>query len=61
MWPPESPNLNTIDFSVWSMSKAKVSYIEHPSVLLREWAEIPGCTTIQILTIQIPTIQIWTI
>ena len=46
MWPPASPDLNPMDYSVWSMLKAKVSYVAYPSVdawkrsLMREWAKI---------------------
>ena len=47
MWSHTLPELNPIDFSVWSMLKAKVSAVAHPSVddlktsFLREWAKIP--------------------
>ena len=42
-----SPDLSPTDFSVWSMLKAKVSYVDHLSVdtlktsLRRQWAKIP--------------------
>ena len=47
MWPPCSPDLNPIDFSVWSILEAKVFGKIHHSVdnlkqsLLRAWQEIP--------------------
>ena len=46
MWAPALPDLNPMDFSVWSMLKANVSCGSGPSVdaskisLLREWAKI---------------------
>ena len=50
MWPPASPNLNPVDFSVWSLLKAKVSSVAHSSAvafktsLLRECTKIPQKT-----------------
>lgn len=47
MWPPASPDLNPMDFSVWFLLEAKVYSVAHPSVdalktsLLSEWAKIP--------------------
>ena len=47
MSPRALPDLNPMDFSVWSMLKAKVSCVAHTSVdvlktsLLRKWAKIP--------------------
>ena len=47
MWPPASPDLNSMYFSVWYMLKAKVSCVANTSVgvlktsLRREWAKIP--------------------
>ena len=46
MWPPALPDLNPMEFSVWSMLKAKISCVAHPSFdalktcILREWAKI---------------------
>ena len=45
--PPALPDFNTMNFSVWSLLKAKVCSVAHPSVdalktsLLSEWAKIP--------------------
>ena len=46
MWPPAPPDLNSMDFSMWSMLKAKVFSVTHLSVdalktsLRREWSKI---------------------
>ena len=46
MWPPSSPDLNPLDFSVWSLLEVKVCSIAHPSIdalkqsLQRQWAKI---------------------
>jgi inhibitor of nuclear factor kappa-B kinase subunit alpha len=46
-WPPYSPDLNPLDFSIWSILESKVSASPHVSVdslkkaLVREWARIP--------------------
>ena len=46
-WPPYSPDLNPMDFCIWSILESKVSAIQHPSVdslkrdLSREWTRIP--------------------
>ena len=45
-WPPASPDLNPLDFCVWSILSNKVSTIRHSSVeslkvsLLKAWEEI---------------------
>ena len=47
IWPPCSPDLNPMDFSVWSILEAKVCGKTHHSVddlkqsLLRAWQKIP--------------------
>lgn len=46
-WPPYSPDLNPLDFSIWAILEAKVSSKKYLSVdclkasLQREWAAIP--------------------
>lgn len=46
-WPPYSPDLNPMDFSIWAILEAKVSSKKYQSVdclkdsLQREWAAIP--------------------
>lgn len=46
-WPPFSPDLNPMDFSIWSILEAKVCTKKYESVdalknnLRREWAKIP--------------------
>lgn len=46
-WPPYSPDLNPMDFSIWSILEAKVSTKKYQSVetlksaLRREWSRIP--------------------
>lgn len=46
-WPPYSPDLNPMDFSIWSILEAKVGTKKHASVealkkcLQHEWAKIP--------------------
>ena len=46
-WPPYSPDLNPLDFSVWSILESKVSATRHASVeslkraLQLEWQRIP--------------------
>lgn len=46
-WPPYSPDLNPLDFSVWSILESKVSTVRHASIkslkatLIREWNRIP--------------------
>ena len=46
-WPPYSPDLNPMDFSIWSILEAKVSTKKYESVealksaLSREWKRIP--------------------
>ena len=32
MWPPSSPDLNPLDFSVWSLLEVKVCSVAHPSI-----------------------------
>ena len=47
MWLPALPDLNPMDFSVWSLLEVKVCSVAHPSVdaleksLQKEWAKIP--------------------
>lgn len=46
-WPSNSPDLNPIDYSIWSILSSKVSSIRHKSVeslktaLQKAWDEIP--------------------
>lgn len=46
-WPPSSPDLNPMDFSVWSILERKVGTKNYPNVtaltqaLQTAWAEIP--------------------
>ncbi|KAI6650908.1 Carnitine O-palmitoyltransferase 1, liver isoform isoform X2 [Oopsacas minuta] len=46
-WPPCSPDLNLLDFSIWSILEERVNATLHRSVevlkstLLREWSKIP--------------------
>lgn len=46
-WPPYSPDLNPMDFSIWGILEAKVSATRYTTVeglkaaLLREWKRIP--------------------
>ena len=46
-WPPSSPDLNPMDFSVWSILEAKVGVCSHSSMdalkkaLVRAWRDIP--------------------
>ena len=46
MWPPSSPDLNPIDFSVWSILEKNACSMPHKNVeslkksLIREWANI---------------------
>ena len=32
MWPPQSPDLNPLDFSIWSVSQERVQGTSHPSM-----------------------------
>lgn len=47
MWPPYSPDLNPMDFSIWGILEAKVSAKKYDTVdglkkaLVREWNRIP--------------------
>ena len=47
MWPPSSPDLNPMDFCVWSLLETKACLVSHTSAealkrsLLREWSKIP--------------------
>ena len=49
-WPPSSPDLNPMDFSIWSILETKACAKSHSSVealkksLLREWVKIPQDT-----------------
>ena len=46
-WPPSSPDLNPMDFSLWSILETKACAKSHKSVdslnksLLKEWSQIP--------------------
>ena len=46
-WPPSSPDLNPMDFSLWSILETKACAKSHKSVdslkksLLKEWSRIP--------------------
>ncbi len=31
MWPPQSPNLNLLDYSIWSVVQGKVQATSHPN------------------------------
>lgn len=45
-WPPSSPDLNPLDYSIWGILEAKVNSSRHKSIdslktkLLREWAAL---------------------
>ena len=47
MWPPASPDLNPLDFNVWSMLETEASAAPHDTVetlkasLKKSWAKIP--------------------
>ena len=47
MWPPSFPDLNPIDFCVWSFLETKSCFVAHTSVedlkqsLFRKWSKIP--------------------
>jgi inhibitor of nuclear factor kappa-B kinase subunit alpha len=49
-WPPSSPDLNPLDYSIWGILKAKVNAIQHRSVdslkktLRNEWTKLPMST-----------------
>ena len=32
MWPPKSPDLNPLDYSIWSLLQEKVQGVSHPNV-----------------------------
>jgi len=46
-WPPNSPDLNPLDFSIWGILQARVGSTSHCSIdtlkktLVREWNKIP--------------------
>ena len=46
-WPPSSPDLNPMDFSIWSILQEKACSKPHRNVeslkksLVKEWANIP--------------------
>lgn len=46
-WPPSSPDLNPLDFSIWGILEAKVNKQQHRTLegmkraLLREWSKLP--------------------
>lgn len=43
MWPPQSPDLNPLDYAIWGIMEQKVCAVPHPGVdalrvcILREW------------------------
>ena len=47
LWPPSSPDLNPLDYSIWGILEAKVNAKRHTSIeslkatLLREWDQLP--------------------
>ena len=47
VWPPSSPDLNPLNFGIWSYLESKVSTVHHQSLealkvkLQKEWAKIP--------------------
>ena len=47
LWPPSSPDLNRMDFSVWSMLETEACRSPHTTVeslkvsLVKAWAKIP--------------------
>ena len=49
-WPPYSPDLNPMDFSVWEILESKVCSTSYKNLnafkraLMREWAKIPQST-----------------
>ena len=32
MWPPQSPDLNPLDYSIWSVLQEEVQGVSHPNV-----------------------------
>ena len=46
-WPPASPDLNPMDFSVWNYLQTKVGRVEHQNIealkssLIKEWDKMP--------------------
>lgn len=48
-WPPNSPDLNPLDYSVWGIMKAKVGAARHPNLtslrkaLEKEWDDLDVC------------------
>ena len=46
LWPPSSPDLNPLDYSIWSILEAKVNAQRHYTIeslkasLLREWDQL---------------------
>lgn len=49
-WPPSSPDLNPMDFSVWGILNSKVGKVPYPNVkalkaaIVRAWEELPEDT-----------------
>ena len=47
VWPARSPDLNPLDFSIWSILETKACSSPHPTVealkekLVKEWTAIP--------------------
>ena len=45
-WPPNSPDLNPLDYSIWGIMKAKVGAVRHPNLnslrqaLEKEWGTL---------------------
>jgi len=44
LWPPDSPDLNSVDYSVWGLLqvyKTRITYLDEPKQRLRtEWAKL---------------------
>ena len=46
MWPPQSPDLNPLDYGVWSLLQQKVQSVSHPSLealkasITKEWKKM---------------------
>jgi inhibitor of nuclear factor kappa-B kinase subunit alpha len=47
LWPPSSPDLNPLDYSIWGILEARVNAKQHTSIeslkrtLIREWDRLP--------------------
>ena len=46
MWPPQSPDLNPLDYGIWSLLQQKVQCVSHPSLealkshIKKEWKKM---------------------